>query len=124
MSESLQRVFGPLWRAIAGRKAYDIGLHIGLERVNLMQMRPAAAEPEIHAAASINHGSSRDALIANPMRLKELIKRAFAEHSFHGNRIVTCLPSDHVKMLLLNYTVAEGEPESDSVMRELRQRAH
>ena len=45
MNASLQRVFGPLWRAIAGSKAYDIGLHIGLERLNLMQMQPGAAGP-------------------------------------------------------------------------------
>lgn len=124
MSESLQRVFGPLWRAIAGRKAYDIGLHIGVERLNLMQLQPGAAGPAILAAASISHGSSRDDLIANPVRLKELIKRAFAEQPFSGSRVVSCLPSNHVKMLLLNYTVAEGASESDSVIRELRERVH
>jgi type IV pilus assembly protein PilM len=124
VSESLQRVFGPLWRAITGRKVYDIGLHIGLERLNLMQLQPGAEGPEVLAAASINHGSSRDDLIANPMRLKELVKQAFAEQPFSGNRVVTCLPSDHVKMLLINYTVAEGASESDSVIRELRERVH
>jgi type IV pilus assembly protein PilM len=124
VSESLQRVFGPLWRALAGRNAYDIGLHVGLERLNLMQLQPGAAGPAILAAASIRHESSRDDLIANPMRLKELIKRAFAEQPFHGTRVVTCLPSDQVKMLLLNYTVAEGASESDSVIRELRERVH
>jgi type IV pilus assembly protein PilM len=120
----LQRVFGPLWRAMAGRKAYDIGLHIGLERLNLMQLKPGAARPAVRAAASISHGSSRDDLVANPMRLKELVKRAFAEQPFHGSRVVTCLPSDQVKMLLLNYTVAEGASESDAVIRELRERVH
>lgn len=124
MRESLQRVFGPLWCAIAGRNAYDIGLHIGLERLNLMQLQPGAAGPVILAAASINHESSRDDLIANPLRLKSLIKRAFAEQPFHGRRVVTCLPSDQVRMLLLNYTVAEGASESDSVIRELRERVH
>lgn len=124
MSESLQRMFGPLWRAIAGRKNYDIGLHIGLERLNLMQLQPDAAGPEILAAASIKHESSRDDLIASPPRLKALIKRAFAEQPFHGNRVVTCLPSDYVTMLLLNYTMAEGASESDSVIRELRERVH
>ena len=124
MSETLQRAFGPLWRALTGRKAYDIGLNIGMERINLMQLQPGAAGPSILAAASISHGSSRDELIAQPTRLKELIKRAFAEQPFCGSRVVTCLPSDHVRMLLVNYTVAEGASESDSVIRELRERVH
>ena len=120
MSEALQRAFGPVWRALTGRKAYNVGLHIGLERLNLMQLQPGTGGPTVLAAASIKHESSRDDLIANPVRLKGLVKRAFAEQPFSGNRVVTCLPSDHVKFLLLNYTVAEGASESDSVVRELR----
>lgn len=124
MSVPLQRMFGPLWRAIAGPKAYDIGLYVGLTRLDLMQLEPGAEGPAVFAAASITHGSSRDDLLANPKRLKELIKQAFAEQPFRGSRVVTCLPSDHVKMLLLNYSVAEGASEPDSVIRELRERLH
>ncbi|HUY03596.1 MAG TPA: pilus assembly protein PilM [Rhodocyclaceae bacterium] len=124
MSETLQRVFASLWRSVAGREPYDIGMLIGQEMLHLMQLRPGPAGPVILAASSISHESSRDDLIADPLRLKSLIKRAFAEQPFHGNRVVTCLPSDHVRMLLLNYTVAEGASESDSVIRELRERVH
>ncbi|OIQ96186.1 competence protein A [mine drainage metagenome] len=120
----LQRVFASLWRSVAGREPYDIGMLIGQEMLHLMQLRPGTAGPVILAATSISHESSRDDLIANPLRLKSLIKRAFAEQPFHGSRVVTCLPSDHVRMLLLNYTVAEGASESDSVIHELRQRVH
>ncbi len=124
MSESLKRMIGPLWRALASGKSYDIGLHIGLERVNLMQLKPGAPRPIVRAAASLNHGTSRDELIANPARLKQLIKRAFAEQPFRGNRVVTCLPNDQIKMLLLNYTMSEGTSEADAVVRELRERVH
>ena len=78
----------------------------------------------MRAAASLNHGTSRDELIANPARLKKLIKRAFAEQPFRGNRVVTCLPNDQIKMLLLNYTMSEGTSEADAVIRELRERVH
>lgn len=122
MSESLKRMFGPLWRALAPRKAYDIGLHIGLERVNLMQLQPGEPRPTVRAAASVSHGTSRDELIANPARLRKLIKRAFAEQPFRGNRVVTCLPNDQIKILLLSYTKSEGTPEADAVIRELRER--
>ena len=124
MSESPKRMFGPLWRALAPGKAYDIGLHIGLERVNLMQLQPGTPGLAVRAAASVNHGTSRDELISNPARLKQLIKRAFAEQPFRGNRVVTCLPSDQIKMLLLSYTMSEGTPEAEAVIRELRERVH
>lgn len=124
MSESLKRNLAPLWRALAPRKACDIGLHVGLERLNLMQLQPGEPLPTVLAAASVNHGSSRDELIADPARLKGLLKRAFAEQPFRGRRVVTCLPTEHIKMLLLNYTMAEGTPEADAVIRELRERVH
>ena len=124
LGQSLKRMFAPLWRARPLGRTYDIGLHIGLERLNLMQLEPGASGPEVRAAASVSHGTSRDGLIADPARLKELLKRAFAEQPFRGNRVVTCLPSDQVKMLLLNYTVAEGTAEADAVIRELRERMH
>jgi len=120
----IDRTFGPLWRALTGGKSYDIGLHIGLERVNLMQLQPGVPGPAVRAAASIIHGTSRDELISNPARLKQLVRRAFAGQPFRGTRVVTCLPSDHVKMLLLTYSMSEGTSEADAVIRELRERVH
>ncbi len=117
-------VFAPLWRALAPAKAYDIGLHIGLERLNLMQLQPGPRGPSVRAAVSVNHETSRDELISDPARLKQLIKRALKEQPFRGNRVVTCLPSDQVKMLLLSYTMSEGTSEADAVIRELRERVH
>jgi type IV pilus assembly protein PilM len=115
---------GSMWRALAPGKGYDIGLHIGLERVNLLQLQPGASGPAVRAAASVNHGMSRDELMADPARLREVIKRTLAEQPFRGTRVVTCLPSDQVRMLLLSYTMAEGTAEADAVIRELRERVH
>ena len=122
MSDSLKRMFGPLWRALAPGKTYDIGLHIGLESVNLLQLQPGEPRPAVRAVASLTHGTSRDELIGDPARLKALIKRAFAGQPFRGNRVVTCLPNEQIKILLLSYTMAEGTPEADAVIRELRER--
>lgn len=117
-------MFGPLLRALAPARPYDIGLHIGLDNLNLLQLQPGAPKPVVRAAASIAHGTTRDELIADPARLKALMKRAFAEHAFRGRRVVTCLPNDQIKILLLNYTLSEGESEADAVIRELRARVH
>lgn len=124
MIGSLQAASGAAWRALTGRKAYDIGLQIGLERLNLMQLQPGAGRPTVLAAASISHRTSREELMANPARLKALFRKACAEQPFRGRRVVTCLPSDLVKMLQLNYTVADGAPESEAVIAVLRERVH
>lgn len=124
MSGPFKPLLAPLRRLLTPGKAHDIGVHIGRERLNLMQFQPGQPRPTIRAAASLKHGTTRHELIADPTRLKELIKRAFAEQPFHGKRVVTCLPNDQVRMLLLNYTVADGETESAAVVRELRERVH
>jgi type IV pilus assembly protein PilM len=121
MNNPLKQFFDPLWRVIKPTKAYDIGLHIGHERINMLQLQPGP-RPTIRAAASLKHGTTRKELITNSALLKKLIKRAFAEQPFHGKRVVTCLPGEQVNMLLLNYRVDEGESESDSISRELRKR--
>src|SRR5688572_12764163 len=115
-------MFGSLWHALAPGRPYDIGLHIGLESVNLMQLQPGKPKPTVRAAASLAHGTSRDELIADPARLKTLIRRAFAAQPFRGNRVVTCLPNDQMKILLLTYAMSEGISEPDAVVRELRER--
>jgi len=92
--------------------------------MSLVQLQPGKADtrPTIRAAASLKYAGTRAELIANPARLQGLIKQAFAGQPFRGTRVVTCLPGDHVKMLLLKYTSSDGESESEAVIRELRKR--
>jgi type IV pilus assembly protein PilM len=115
MSEFLKRIFG-------GRKGFDIGLHIGRDNLSVVQLRPGATGPEVRAISSITHGADLQQVRRDPRLLKKLLKQAFRGQPFSGKRVVTCLPNDHVKILLLTYPALPGVSDADSVVRELRGR--
>lgn len=113
--ESLKRIFG-------GGPSYDIGLHLGHEHLNLVQLRPGAAGPAVRAISSVTHGADARQVRGDPRSLKRLLKQAFRGQPFKGKRVVTCLPNDLVKILLLTYPALPGVSDADSVVRELRGR--
>jgi type IV pilus assembly protein PilM len=115
MREFLKRIFG-------GRKGYDIGLYLGREHLNLVQLRPGATGPAVRAISSITHGADLQQVRSDPRPLKKLLKQAFRGQPFSGKRVVTCLPNELVKILLLTYPALPGVPDADSVVRELRGR--
>lgn len=108
---------------VAGGGAYPIGLQLGREQLSLVQMqRTAAGPPAFRAAAALDYGCSRDELLADPRRLKALMARARATQPFRGRRVVACMPEDKVKILLVNFAVAEGQSEQEAIVREVRER--
>lgn len=113
---------GRLWQRLAARGGYPIGLHIGMDRVTLVQMQPQGRGPAIRAAASISYGCPRSELLADRQRLNLLIKRALADHPFRGKRVVSCMPNDQLKMMVLSFSPAKDESDADALVRELRSR--
>jgi type IV pilus assembly protein PilM len=115
MSPFLKRIFG-------ARKSYDIGLYLGREHLNLVQLKPGPTGPAVRAMSSITHEADMQQVRADPRLLKKLLKQALRKQPFRGRRIVTCVPNELVKILLLTYPALPGVSESDSVIRELRGR--
>ena len=115
MIDFLKRMFG-------GRKGYDIGLYLGREHLNLVQLRPGATGPAVRAISSITHSADLQQMRSDPRPLKKLLKQAFRGQPFSGKRVVTCLPNELVKILFLTYPALPGVPDADSVVRELRGR--
>jgi type IV pilus assembly protein PilM len=123
MKTSLGQALSRMQSWISTRRTYPVGLQMGMERLNLVQMQySAAGPPGIRAAAALDYGCARKEMLANPRRLKALVKRAFGEQPFSGTRAVACMPEDQVKILLVNYTAAEGQSDAEAIVRELRER--
>ncbi len=122
MGLALMQSLRPLWSKLAGRETYAIGFQMSLEAIHLVQMQASASGVAFLAAAALNYGCSRDEILAHPRRLKALVGRALDDHPFRGKRVVTCLPSDQIKTFIVNYTVAEGQPDADAIVRDLRGR--
>jgi type IV pilus assembly protein PilM len=123
MKQRLARALGQLRGSLSGGNAYPIGLQLGRDRLNLVQMRPTpAGPPAFRAAASLDYGCTRDEFLAHPRRLKTLLKRAFVLQPFSGKRVVACMPEDKVKVVLVNFSVSEGQSDADAIVREMRER--
>jgi len=122
MRLSIMRSLSPIWSRMAGGKTFGIGFQMSLEAMHLVQMQASASGVAFRAAATLGYGCSRDEILVNPRRLKALVGRALDDQPFRGRRIVTCMPSDQVKTFVVSYTVAEGQPDSDAIVRDLRGR--
>ncbi|MDO9393105.1 MAG: pilus assembly protein PilM [Methylotenera sp.] len=101
---------------------FCIGLDMGLDRLNLVQMEQLAGKMHIRAIASIAYPCSREELQANPKILKTLLKQAYATQPFRGKCVVSCLPIDQIKIITITYKHTEGQDDAVAVVAELRER--
>jgi type IV pilus assembly protein PilM len=103
--------------------AYPIGLHMGVDRLHLVQMQSSASgPPALRAAAAVDYEWPLEETLADRGKLKSLFARAWKRQPFSGRHVIASMPKDQVKILLLSYTAAEGQSESDAIVRELRER--
>src|SRR5258708_28098471 len=122
MRNALRQMFGPLWSRLPLGRNHRVGLHLGGEGLNVAQMRETASGLAFRAAASVDIGCTRDEMLAEPRRLKQVVKRVWAEHPFSGRDVVACMPHDQLKVFSVNYTAAEGQTDAQAIAREIRER--
>src|SRR6266704_3622988 len=122
MRDALRQAFGSLLPRLALGRNHRVGLHLGGERLNVAQMRETASGLAFRAAASVDIGCTRDEMLAEPRRLKQVVKRIWAEHPFSGKDVVACMPHDQLKVFSVNYTAAEGQTDAQAIAREIRER--
>ena len=122
MKSALAEFAGMLRRGSAGGP-YPMGLHMGSDRLHLVQMQPSVSgPPSIRAASAVDYEWPLEETLADKRKLKSLLARALRNQPFSGRRVIASMPKDHVKLLLVSYTAAEGQSESDAIVRELRER--
>jgi len=98
----------------------SIGLEMGPDRLNLVQMELVAGRPCIRAIASLPYPCPREEL--QPQRLKSLLKQAYALQPFKGRRVVSCLPAEQIKIITVSYRCGEGQADAAAIVAELRER--
>jgi type IV pilus assembly protein PilM len=103
-------------------RAFSLGLELGLNRVNLVQMERTGNHTGIRAMASIAHPFSFEELQKDPHKLKASLKQAYAMQPFKGKRVVSCLPADQIKIITVAFRPIEGEKDTIPVVTELRER--
>ena len=99
---------------VAKAAAGMIGLDIAENCIHLCQLRPKPIGCySITAKASVPFEGDRDALLANPKRLKTIIVSALKRKNFKGRKVVALMPWSDVKVILLTYkpNVADVDTE-------------
>ena len=105
-----------------GGKSFAIGLEMGPDRLNLVQMRQVEGRPRIRAIASLPYPGTRDELHQNPKQMRSLLKQARVMQPFKGKRVVSCLPSDQIKIITVSFRHTEDQPDDVAIIAELRER--
>src|SRR6266571_2450718 len=122
MRNALRQMFGPLLSRLPLGRHHRVGLHLGGERLNVAQMRETASGLAFRAAASVDIGCTRDEILAQPRRLKQVVKRVWAEYPFSGRDVVACMPHDQLKVFSVSCTAAEGQSDAQATARGVRER--
>lgn len=112
-------------RAASGQPGQrgPIGLDIGLETLNLVQLRrDAAGALALQAAARAPHAMERDTLLAQPKAFKIGLKQALAGQPFIGRQVVSALPAQVVRLLPVPYEAGGGRGDDAAIVQALRER--
>jgi len=102
--------------AVARRRHGPIGLDLGPEHVNLVQMAVRGDGARIRALASVPYPDGRDAALASPAALKALLRAAMKGQPFAGRSVVTCMPADKVRLWPESYRVTHDRSEGATVL--------
>jgi type IV pilus assembly protein PilM len=99
-----------------------IGLELALEKLHMVQLEPVRQPRRIRAAVSLPLPCPRETLLAEPERLRELVREGLARRPFAGRDVVSCMPSSEVRVMTLNYQRTGSETDAAAIVRELRER--
>lgn len=91
-----------------------IGLDISTDSIHLCQIRALEfGQYSIVAKQSIGFSGSRQALLASPKELKNLISGALRQNKFKGRKVVALMPWDEVRIIMLTYKASVSDVDSE-----------
>lgn len=99
-----------------------IGIDCAMDAMHLVQLEASDGQHCLRASASQSYGSSREAALAEPARMRELLKSAFAQGPFKGKRVVTVLPTSEVEIYPVTYHVNTAQSEAMALNKALTER--
>ncbi len=98
----------------------SIGLELMAESINLVQLRLNDGALQVAAAATVDFDGSRESLIDDPKRLKQLLQPVLPQ--FRRRQVTSCLPPDFFKLIYINYRLADGRDDATAITQLMRER--
>ena len=110
MRHQLKNLFKPpqQWAKRLAQPA-GIGLFVGREAVNLVQMEEGAQFPRIRALAMLPLPHARDVLAQDPKAFKGHLRKAWGDMPFAGHRVVSSLSASEVKINMVSFKKLKGQ---------------
>lgn len=109
--------------ALPRQRPGPIGLEIGQEALNLVQLRRGTdGALALQAATRRHHATDRETLLASPRAFKAGLKQALAGHPFIGRQVVSALPAQAVRLLPVPYEAGGGRGDAAAIAQALRER--
>ena len=99
-----------------------IGFELSHEKLHMVQMEWQPGGQRIRAAVSLPFQGGRQELLNNPKALRALVKEGLRKKPFIGNKIVTCVPIEQLKLLMINYRCNSSEGEVQALLKATRER--
>ena len=114
----LSEIAASLTHALDRSRSGPIGFDLSSERLSMVQLEKRGPAIRVCAAASLELEDK----ITSGKKLKAATREAFKGRAFHGRRIVTAMPADDVKLMVLNYQLNEGQDEPSVILSLVEER--
>ena len=99
-----------------------IGIDLGHRSVQLVQLELAEGGARLRAASSLPYPGDDASVLHSPKELGRLLTRALRRSAFRGRRVVSAIPADRVKLMLLHYELGPEQSEPDEILSLIEER--
>ena len=118
MRRVLEHVSPRLFRAAS----YPVGVHIGGERVTAAQLERTPSGLAVRALAALDLGCPWYAMLCEPRRFRQVLKRFWKEHGFQGGEVIAAMPQEQLKIFTVDYTAGQGQGDAEAIAAEVKDR--
>lgn len=99
-----------------------IGFELGKNSVRAVQIQHGSTRPRLRTAASQAYPLPKEELMLNTSAFRSFVRAFLKKHQFHGNKIVTCTPSDELRTLTIDYPISDVANEEQEIVEQVRRR--
>ena len=94
-----------------------IGFELSHENLHMVQMEHCEDEQRIRAAVSVPYRGGRQAVLDSAKSLRKLVGAGLQRKPFVGKKIVTCVPTEQLKLMMINYHCEDSGSESEILLK-------
>ncbi len=99
-----------------------IGFDLAADQLHMVQMEAERESLRVHASISRPYPVDREAILRAPADLKALVAGAMRSQPFCGKKVVTVVPGDQVKLMVLSYELGPRDSEPELILALVEER--